>query len=189
MNSSIVRRAVLAVVLLNTPVVAQDPPTSGDFQPGDAVWRQPDLSGEFMIDDGGFIQHPLYKEISELSVAFAEAEARIAWLLCRYEAQPRLRDGALLDLVEVARLPENRAPGEMADVVRVPVEFSFIFIAESPGYPLVAGRDRDASDATYFPLESFTVPYGALPLAEHLLDIIEGMRTGSAFTGRMSTRI
>ncbi len=66
-----------------------------------------------------------------------------------------LRDGALLEFVEVARLPEQREPGEMADVMRVPLDSSYVFTAESPGYPLVPADAGVSGPAATFTLEPF----------------------------------
>lgn len=62
------------------------------LEPGDAVrievWRQPELSGEFMVDADGAIMHPLYRSIDAAGVEFDTLEARVETMLRRYESQP-----------------------------------------------------------------------------------------------------
>src|SRR5205085_2341857 len=69
--------------------------------PGDivriAVWRNAELSGEFVIGPDGSITHPLYREVKAAGVPVAEVERRVAVFLARYgEANPAFTVTALI---------------------------------------------------------------------------------------------
>ena len=66
-----------------------------------------------------------------------------------------LRDGALLDFAEIARLPTDRSGGTLATVTRVPLDSSYIFVAESETYPLLPGTPAPAQTAPDFLLAPF----------------------------------
>lgn len=77
---------------------AQRPPdpsaSVAQLQPGDliriTVWRKPEFSGEFTIDQAGTPRHPLYKDIRVAGVPIADAERRIIELLKSYEQNPQV---------------------------------------------------------------------------------------------------
>lgn len=94
-------------------LVAQAPTPAGApvLRPGDAVritvWRKPELTGEFPIVQDGTIAHPLYRGVSVAGLRFAEAEARVAELLRRYEANPQF---VMQPLLRVSVAGEVRQP-------------------------------------------------------------------------------
>ena len=65
-----------------------------------------------------------------------------------------LRDGALLEFAELARLPDDRAGGTLADVVRVALDSSYVFTAEAESYPQLPGEQATATAPDYL-LEPF----------------------------------
>lgn len=107
------RAAAICILALAAPVEARGQETvpAPTLQPGDAVrievWRQPELSGEFMIGEDGHIEHPLYRVISVRGLDFASAEARIGELLSRYESQPQF---VIQPLLKVSVGGEVRQP-------------------------------------------------------------------------------
>ena len=58
------------------------------LSPGDivriSVWRNVELSGEFIVAPDGSITHPLYREVKVAGVPLAEVEHRIGAFLSRY---------------------------------------------------------------------------------------------------------
>lgn len=119
MKSVVVGALVLAVSLLPARLTAQDasarPPVI--LHAGDVVrvtvWRQPDLSGEFMIREDGTLSHPLYRTLHLAGLDFDQAESRMATLLEEYETQPRF---VMQPLLRVSIGGEVRAP----DLYRLP---------------------------------------------------------------------
>lgn len=110
--------AVLAVVgslLVTTPAAAaaQAAPTgaASGLRPGDqvriAVWRNPELSGDFVIGDDGSIQHPIYRSIVATGVSLDSIEMRIGTLLRRFENDPQF---VVQPLVRVAVGGQVRSP-------------------------------------------------------------------------------
>lgn len=63
------------------------------LNPGDkiliAVWRMPELSGEFPIAADGSIMHPLYHAVKVTGVPLAVVEDRVRGLLVRLETNPQ----------------------------------------------------------------------------------------------------
>ena len=63
------------------------------LQPGDAlritVWRQAELSGEFLIADDGTIGHPLLREVQVAGLPVASAEQRVREYLERLGTTPQ----------------------------------------------------------------------------------------------------
>lgn len=82
-----------------------------DLAPGDvvqiAVWRQPELSGEFEVAADGTLVHPIYREVRVTDVPMDVVEQRIRTLLSRYESDPRF---SIQPLVRVAVGGEVREP-------------------------------------------------------------------------------
>jgi protein involved in polysaccharide export with SLBB domain len=88
--------AVLAVALVSfvSPLRAQsDGRQATVLRPGDAgritVWRQPELSGEFTISEGGTITHPLYRELVVTGMPVDAARQRVQEFLARLESNPQ----------------------------------------------------------------------------------------------------
>ena len=73
---------------------------TGPLAPGDviriAVWRNPELSGDFVVGTDGTIMHPLYREISTIGVPLRDLDARFQEFLKRYDANPTFVLTALL---------------------------------------------------------------------------------------------
>lgn len=103
---------LVAVVLLLAPVckplVAQ---SAMPLAPGDVVhidvWRQPELSGEFLVASDGTLLHPIYKQVRVTDASTEEVENRIRAVLSRYEADPQF---SIESLVRVAVEGEVRQP-------------------------------------------------------------------------------
>ncbi len=107
---------LLASVLLSLPAVAQqprprDPPGQSVLTPGDsvriAVWRKPELSGDFVVAPDNSITHPLYRAVQVGGVPFATAEANLRRFLSGYEENPQF---VLEPLIRVAVSGEVTRP-------------------------------------------------------------------------------
>lgn len=90
--------ALLASFQSGSPTIAdaQSAPVTAnaiELQPGDAlrisVWRQPELSGEFLIASDGAIAHPLYKDIRVVGRPLSAVEAQLTEFLRRFVESPR----------------------------------------------------------------------------------------------------
>ena len=82
-------------------LVALPADTTVVLEPGDlvriAVWRNAELSGEFVIGPDGSITHPLYREVKAAGVPVAEVERRVGAFLARYgESNPAFTVTALI---------------------------------------------------------------------------------------------
>jgi polysaccharide export outer membrane protein len=53
------------------------------------VWRSPEMSGEFIVDQDGAIQHPLLHDIRVGGLTFPAAQQVVATKLAEYEAHPQ----------------------------------------------------------------------------------------------------
>ena len=80
------------------------------LSPGDAVriavWRNEELTGEFVVGADGSIPHPLYRTVTVAGVPFAVAEERLREFLRRFDDQPQFVMEPLLRVTaagEVAR--------------------------------------------------------------------------------------
>jgi len=85
---------VLALAALPARAAAQTTPPDTIFvRPGDAiqlaVWRQPDLSGEFPVGSDGTIQHPLLSSILVAGVPRSVIRERLTEALSRLDREPR----------------------------------------------------------------------------------------------------
>lgn len=96
----IFRAVVLLLLLLAAPfsVSAQSAEAGSSappavLNPGDAVrivvWRQPELSGEFLISERGTVSHPLFRDVQVAGLSTAEVEERVGSYLSRLEANPQ----------------------------------------------------------------------------------------------------
>jgi polysaccharide export outer membrane protein len=63
------------------------------LRPGDivevVVWRNEEMSGEFMVDDEGRLVHPLYRDVRVSDVPLDQVEDRLGTFLQRLEANPQ----------------------------------------------------------------------------------------------------
>jgi protein involved in polysaccharide export with SLBB domain len=87
--------ALLALVVLSTPVSAQESAPSSDqavLSPGDSVrivvWRKPEFSGDFVVAPNGTVTHPLFRSVQVGGIPFATAEANVRRFLARFEENP-----------------------------------------------------------------------------------------------------
>ena len=107
-----------------TPVVAQEAgssrparsdPRAAVLRPGDAlqveIWREEELSGEFIVDEDGIVTLPLLGRITVTDVPARELEAE---LLERYERELRNPSIEITPLRRVYVLGEVNEPGLFA---------------------------------------------------------------------------
>jgi len=117
-------RPLLATVLLiagcagQTPAPAlPQPMAQGDsaLHPGDmlriTVWRQAELSGEFVISPDSTVAHPLLQVVKVGGVPLSWARARLRDFLLSYEPNPRF---VVEPLYPVVVAGEVRQPGLVA---------------------------------------------------------------------------
>src|SRR5438105_2451010 len=52
------------------------------------VWRQPEMSGEFVVGADGSILHPLYRTIRVANLPLSTVEDRVRTFLARFESNP-----------------------------------------------------------------------------------------------------
>lgn len=67
-----------------------------------------------------------------------------------------LRDGALLDSAEIARIPEARSPGQLTVRLRVPLDSTYLFEPESSSYRFLPGLNipsRSVPDIALYPFD------------------------------------
>jgi protein involved in polysaccharide export with SLBB domain len=106
--------AFLLLPIVANDVGAQAPADSGQtsLSPGDviriAVWRRPELSGDYIVGPDGTITHPLYHEIKVARVPLPEVESRVRTFLGRYESDPAF---VVSPLLRVFVGGEVRLPG------------------------------------------------------------------------------
>ena len=107
--------AAICLILVASSARAQEPL----IQPGDAVritvWRNAELSGEFLIAEDGAIQHPLFRDVRVSGVTRSELASRIAEVLGRFEASPQF---VVVPLLKVGVGGEVRQP----NLYRLPME-------------------------------------------------------------------
>ncbi|HKV49582.1 MAG TPA: polysaccharide biosynthesis/export family protein [Gemmatimonadaceae bacterium] len=80
------------------PAMAQESPAPSDtntvLHPGDEVrifvWRNPELSGDFVIGINGALVHPLYQAVPIIGVPMQEVAARIRNFLKTYQSDPQI---------------------------------------------------------------------------------------------------
>ena len=92
------------------------------------IYGEEDMRAERTVSIGGWVQEPgeyPYRSGMTLKDLVLQAGG--------------LRDGALLEFAEVARLPADRSGGTLSNVVRVPLDSSYVFVAEAETYPLLPG--------------------------------------------------
>lgn len=104
--------ALLVAGAIAIPLQAQSP--SGEeatlLRAGDAVritvWRQPELSGEFVVAADGSLTHPLYRTVRVTGVPLSQIEQRVQAFLARFAENPQFVVEPLLRVTvggEVAR--------------------------------------------------------------------------------------
>jgi len=88
----------LGVAALAAPAAAQGSVAARDtnvvLHPGDmvkvTVWRNTEMSGDFMVGVNGALRHPLYQEVPIAGMPLHEVEARLRKFLTQYEQNPQL---------------------------------------------------------------------------------------------------
>src|SRR6476619_1595928 len=92
-------------------VSAQSSAAVDGLNPGDqvriAVWRNPELSGDFTVAANGTLTHPLYREIQVTGIPLSAVEDRLRTFLTRYTTNPQF---VLQPLVKVIVSGEVRTP-------------------------------------------------------------------------------
>ena len=125
-----------------TALHAQTPdfPTRQELLPGDqiriAVWRQPELSGDFFIAANGTIIHPLYREVQVSGVSLSTVEQRLRTFLSRYETNPQF---VIEPLVRIIVAGEVRSP----NIYSVPPETTVAQALALAGGANERGQIRD----------------------------------------------
>jgi polysaccharide export outer membrane protein len=88
----------LGMAALAAPLAAQSSMAARDtnvvLQPGDmvkvTVWRNPEMSGDFVVGVNGALRQPLYQEVPIAGVPLDQVEARLTKFLTKYEQNPQL---------------------------------------------------------------------------------------------------
>ncbi|HUQ18021.1 MAG TPA: polysaccharide biosynthesis/export family protein [Gemmatimonadaceae bacterium] len=110
----------LILAAANT-AAAQSTNGSEGLNPGDqlriAVWRNPELSGDFTIAANGTITHPLYREVQVTGLPLSTVEERLRTFLSRYTTNPQF---VIQPLVRISVSGEVRSP----QILSVPPETS-----------------------------------------------------------------
>lgn len=114
MRPALILLAVTLAVLPHRAAGAQASHDPGDavLAPGDilriAVWRRPEMSGEFVVAPDSTITHPLYRAVKVAGIPLPMVEARVREFLDRQEASPTF---VLSPLLRVFVGGEVRQPG------------------------------------------------------------------------------
>lgn len=90
--------ALLFCATAALPAVAQEAPPVADtntvLHPGDevriTVWRNPELSGDFVIGINGALIHPLYQAVPITGVPMQEVGTRLRNFLKTYQSDPQI---------------------------------------------------------------------------------------------------
>src|SRR5690348_13451415 len=125
---------------VGTPAGAQSDvaDTSGvQLFPGDVlritVWRQPEMSGEFVIGPDGTITHPLYRELKVVGMPLSAVQDRVRTFLDRFETNPQF---VMLPMLRIIVAGEVRTP----NVYTVPVGSTIAAVIALAGGPTDRGR-------------------------------------------------
>ncbi len=84
----------LTAFFATPPLQAQAVPAEAPavLNVGDAVrvtvWRNPDLSGEFVVGESGTLTHPLYRDLAVAGVPVSRLDTDFATLLRRFDTTP-----------------------------------------------------------------------------------------------------
>jgi polysaccharide export outer membrane protein len=89
---------LLAIPALAAPLAAQGSTAVRDtnvvLHPGDmvkvTVWRNPEMSGDFVVGVNGSLRQPLYQEVQVAGIPLHEVERRLTEFLTKYEQNPQL---------------------------------------------------------------------------------------------------
>ena len=88
---------------------------SNVLSPGDsiriAVWRSPEMSGDFVVAPDGSISHPLYRSVKVAGLPMATVEANLARFLASYQSNPQF---VVEPLIRVAVSGEVTRPAVFA---------------------------------------------------------------------------
>jgi polysaccharide export outer membrane protein len=107
-------KSLLLIVCFGVASRAQAQTTEG-LNPGDqiriAVWRNPELSGDFTVSANGTLAHPLYREIQVTGIPLTAVEDRLRTFLARYTTNPQF---VIQPLVKITVSGEVRAPQLLA---------------------------------------------------------------------------
>ena len=120
----------LAAALLPAPAPAAAQLGDDVLRPGDQVvvevWRNPELSGEMLVDQNGRLVHPLYQQIVVSDIPISDVERRIRDFLLQYEADPQV---TVQPMVRVAVGGQVVQP----DLFNVPPETTVIEVVAMAG--------------------------------------------------------
>jgi polysaccharide export outer membrane protein len=90
--------SLFAVGIFAVPAAAQNSVAARDtnvvLHPGDmvkvTVWRNQEMSGDFMVGVNGALRHPLYQEVPIAGIPLYQVEQRLTQFLTKYEQNPQL---------------------------------------------------------------------------------------------------
>jgi len=107
------------------------------------VFREPDLSGTFLLESSGVIRHPLFGSVEIEGLSLADAETRITKLLAdRYLVNPRVMIRvASSQSHRVVMLGEVRKPGVLPMTLDKPMTLMQA-VAEAGGFTDLASVNR-----------------------------------------------
>ncbi len=107
------------------------------------VFREPDLSGTFLLESSGVIRHPLFGSVEIAGLSLADAEARITKLLAeRYLVNPRVMIRvASSQSHRIVMLGEVRKPGVLPMPFDKPMTL-LQAVAEAGGFTDLASVNR-----------------------------------------------
>ncbi len=160
---------VLALAALPARAAAQSvSPDTIFVRPGDAiqlaVWRQPELSGEFPVGSDGTIQHPLLSSIAVAGVPRSVIRERLTQALSRLDREPhfvfdfryRVAVGGDVRLPGLYRIAPQTTVGEAiatAGGANASARLDRVILARAGSQIVVNLRDSDAA-AYSVPLRS-----------------------------------
>jgi polysaccharide export outer membrane protein len=95
---------LLLIPRLSVPAQGADPQSDRTvLTPGDllrvTVWRQPEMSGEFVVGPDGNVAHPLYRELHVAGVPVGQLDTLFRTFLRRYESNPSFTVFPLLRVI------------------------------------------------------------------------------------------
>ena len=103
--------ALFAVVALLPFQGRAQEATAGGLAPGDQiriiVWRNTELSGDFLVAADGTITHPIYREVQVTGLPMTAVEEKLRTFLTRYTTNPQF---VVMALVRIVVGGEVRAP-------------------------------------------------------------------------------
>lgn len=100
-----IRSVITLIALFAAPTLSargQDVAPQG-LAPGDqiriAVWKSPELSGDFTVAANGTIVHPLYRDVQVTGIPMSVVEDRIRTFLQKYQTNPQFVVQALVRII------------------------------------------------------------------------------------------